>query len=549
MTRAFLIVALLVGGAFASGGDTLRWPVDLRNVQDGDTFFVSRHIAPLRDSTQSVINGRLGNVNIAANANIGQDKIDSTGTGWLYRYGKKFTRWAGELLSFRSARGISVFVNDTTANSQPFSIISDSSDTVAKFSEGGVVLKKGLTGTTASFSGNIGADSIAGTKFNSGQGWTEIYLQDQNHRTTDDVVFDSLSLTDLRVADDVTIVDRMTVSGIATLDSVVAGDVGADSVGCTKINTGNGWVEAYPMNQDVQSTASPSFVNGTFTGTLGVSGAATIGDYAISHLVKGATQLNANTNADALTAVATSSSNSMRVADFVNLHNNVDVNPTIGYPIIRLSRQGGSGVYSSYATFDIARYENVSSNSRAELSIKLSHTNGTADAEVLRLRSDQSVYAPGALSCASLSTTGNATVGSLTTDTLSGITTIAGDWYKDTSFACTLSRAGYTSTLSYNATYKDSIGTCRIVKTGANYNMYLYGFSAMVSASGFGLLYLKTALPTAWRPNETYSGMIGDNGGTNFATWTYDPVNFKIMFSFETGNSMWLTGHTIAYTR
>jgi hypothetical protein len=599
MTRAFLIVALLFGGAFASGGDTLRWPVDLRNVQDGDTFFVSRHIAPLRDSTQSVINGRLGNVNIATNANIGQDKIDSTGTGWLYRYGKKFTKWSGELLSFRSSRGINVFVNDTTANSQPFSIISDSSDTVAKFSESGVVLKKGLNATTGSFSGDVSGDdfdldSVTCTKVNSGQGWTEIYPQDQNLRTTDGPTFTGATLSGLTASRLTATNASKGLASVPTLSSWIAGTANR----ITATDNGSGGL-TLNLPQDIHTGASPAFAqlnidnlrldantlsstntNGDInlepdgtgsvvtTKALSAGSISTAGTFSCSG---NATLGNASTDAHAISGAVTFAPG-VQSYKFGNRSMAAYLQSQTSGVVAALGLHTADGDGTDALGISLwAKGTPLSYTVRENLNIEYDNTNrrylvfsgavGTGavllpivlsaagNATQLVLNTDNSVSMSGALTAASLTTAGASTVGSLTTDTLAGITTIAGSWYQDTAFACTLSRVGYTSTLSYNATHKDSIGTCRIVKTGANYNMYLYNFDAMVTASSFGLMYLKSVLPVAWRPNGTYSWMIGDNGGANFATGSYDPSSYRWMFSFETGYSMWLTAFATSYTQ
>jgi hypothetical protein len=432
--------------------------------------------------------------------------------------------------------------------------------------------------------GDLGVDSVTCTKVNSGQGWTEVYLQDQNTRTTDgptfatintgngaaevylqdqntrttdDVVHDSLSLTDLRVSDDVTVVDRLNVSGIATFDSVVAGDIGADSIGGTKFNSGNGWAEIYLQDQNLRTTDDPTFTNGVFTGTLRCDGNATLGNASTdAHIVNGATIFAPGVQSykfgNRSTAAYLQSQTSGVVAA-LGLHTaDGDGTDALG---ISLWAKGTPLSYTVRENLNI-EYDNTNrrylvfsgavGTGAVLLPIVLS---AAGNATQLVLNTDNSVSMSGALTAASLTTAGASTVGSLTTDTLAGITTIAGSWYQDTAFACTLSRVGYTSTLSYNATHKDSIGTCRIVKTGANYNVYLYDFDAMVTASSFGLMYLKSVLPVAWRPNGTYSWMIGDNGGANFATGSYDPSSYRWMFSFETGNSMWLTAFATSYTK
>lgn len=71
---------------------------------------------------------------------------------------------------------------------------------------------------------------------------------------------------------------------------------------------------------------------------------------------------------------ASISSYSTFVARITNGFNNYDANPTEGYPVLRLVRGGKTGVtWSSTADFGISRYEDVSTNARTELSIKLTH--------------------------------------------------------------------------------------------------------------------------------------------------------------------------------
>lgn len=165
-------------------------------------------------------------------------------------------------------------------------------------------------------------------------------------------------------------------------------------------------------------------VNGTteallLTSTLGceIKGNTTLGSSSTNlHTTNGYMTINRGTGSDALKAIATSNLTTTRVAEFLNLYNNFDTDPTTSYPIIKLARSGKSGIsFSSTASFDIARWENNGSNARSELDIKLSHgETSNGDMTALKLRSDGSVY-----------TYGNTTLGSnweTNTHTLTGPT-------------------------------------------------------------------------------------------------------------------------------
>jgi len=78
--KKMLFLLVLARFALGAGGDTITFPSTVNTLADGDTFFVARHWAPLRDTMRSVVNGRLGDVNIAATADIDADKLDSTST-------------------------------------------------------------------------------------------------------------------------------------------------------------------------------------------------------------------------------------------------------------------------------------------------------------------------------------------------------------------------------------------------------------------------------------------------------------------------------------
>jgi hypothetical protein len=81
MKKLFLIL-LLPCLLFAAGGDTLEFDAGVQAVTndrptDSD---VNVFYHPMKDSIQSIINGRLGNINIAADAQIKPTKIDSADT-------------------------------------------------------------------------------------------------------------------------------------------------------------------------------------------------------------------------------------------------------------------------------------------------------------------------------------------------------------------------------------------------------------------------------------------------------------------------------------
>lgn len=103
------VLTLLAAWAImATDGDTLTYSANVDSLDDGDTFFVSKHWGPLKDSIQSIINGRLGNVNLADDAEIKQSKIDSTqsdATDWLYEYTREWMTKAGDTMDINLRLG------------------------------------------------------------------------------------------------------------------------------------------------------------------------------------------------------------------------------------------------------------------------------------------------------------------------------------------------------------------------------------------------------------------------------------------------------------
>ncbi len=80
MIKKLLFMLLFPVLLHASGGDTLRYSTRVLSLADADTFFSDIHWHPMKDTIQSIINGRLGNQNIAADALIKPTKLDSNDT-------------------------------------------------------------------------------------------------------------------------------------------------------------------------------------------------------------------------------------------------------------------------------------------------------------------------------------------------------------------------------------------------------------------------------------------------------------------------------------
>jgi hypothetical protein len=79
MKNLVAILLFCVGSIYAAGGDTVTVSTRFKNVGEGDTIYQWWWTDPV-DSTVAVVNGRLGDVNLAADANIAQSKIATTGT-------------------------------------------------------------------------------------------------------------------------------------------------------------------------------------------------------------------------------------------------------------------------------------------------------------------------------------------------------------------------------------------------------------------------------------------------------------------------------------
>jgi hypothetical protein len=80
MRKNVLFILLLPLAVLASGGDTIHFSTAVQSLSDNDTFFADKHYHAMKDSIAKVVNGRLGNVNIAADAQIDAGKMDTTKT-------------------------------------------------------------------------------------------------------------------------------------------------------------------------------------------------------------------------------------------------------------------------------------------------------------------------------------------------------------------------------------------------------------------------------------------------------------------------------------
>lgn len=77
--KSFLLVLALTCFCFASGGDTITYTDDVKNLADGEPFYSDLHYHSMKDSIAKVVNGNLGNNNIASDAEIDLSKLDTAG--------------------------------------------------------------------------------------------------------------------------------------------------------------------------------------------------------------------------------------------------------------------------------------------------------------------------------------------------------------------------------------------------------------------------------------------------------------------------------------
>jgi hypothetical protein len=470
--------------------------------------------------------------------------------------------------------------------------------------------------------GDLGVDSVTCTKVNSGQGWTEVYLQDQNTRTTDGPTF-------------------------------------------ATINTGNGANELFPMNQAVRTTDAPTFSGAIFTGNVSVPSAnITVGDgtanrtlsvvgssdaeprgIVVENIInstsspllyfrkaRGSGGVRAQTlSGDGLGVIAFQGYDDVgysvnhpcivganAVGDFANgvnygtkfgvwvnkqndgyslykhtsfdsegdlqvLGGDVDIQSggvkinsgtrsyTIGGSGASLSVTSGTGgadvnIFNSSGTSsnsttikmygvgtdgDVATRTTlnagwVASRNRMELFADASNTQTPSLAIFTKSNTNQLLLD----TVGNISASGSLTVGSLTTDTLAGITTIMGSWYKDTSFACTLGIPGAITAVTLGT--QDTIGTCRIIKIGSSYTMTFNDFDVIAYCNSSCTGYYETsALPLSYAPTGDFDGLISYATLRYYAHFNYIASTRKIRIVLDggAGSGFRFRNNTIAYTR
>jgi hypothetical protein len=77
--KSLSIILLFVVAIFAAGGDTLKYSPQVNDLDNGDAFYADIHWHSLKDSIAKFANGMIGNLNIAADAEIALSKLDTTG--------------------------------------------------------------------------------------------------------------------------------------------------------------------------------------------------------------------------------------------------------------------------------------------------------------------------------------------------------------------------------------------------------------------------------------------------------------------------------------
>jgi hypothetical protein len=92
------------------------------------------------NAVKNIVNGNLTNMNLKANANISQSKMDSS-TGWITDRTGYFTL-GGQFRNLRSQYGLRFFINDSITYDKEFLFVSDSTDTIMILSNDSLTLYK-----------------------------------------------------------------------------------------------------------------------------------------------------------------------------------------------------------------------------------------------------------------------------------------------------------------------------------------------------------------------------------------------------------------------
>jgi len=336
--KKFLLLLLMAVSIFAAGGDTLEYDAGVEGVADGDTMYTAIWYHPLKDSIQSIINGRIGNINIAADAQIALSKLDTSTSmtrfnadtigGDPYIENSVTTRrinvdsirggaiiddsikivgtsgllfgvessTPGVLRCYDNAVGVNsegggvnfivkgenadplfycqagndrVYISGPADDTEIFTITTNSksllrlSGTETRFNDDGNAIDIIIEGDnttdlfkthaledSVSINGNLGVNGI-----NTGQGLTEVHLMNQDLQTTDDVTFDTLTVTNgLKVG-------SFSVTS-ANYDTItVANGINSTRITCDTITVANG-INSTRITCDTITVANNMSING-----------------------------------------------------------------------------------------------------------------------------------------------------------------------------------------------------------------------------------------------------------------------------------------------
>lgn len=255
--KQFFFLFGLVGVIYGAGGDTLVYDATFEAFTDGDTIYSLKHFHNPHDSVKAIINGRLGNINISATANIDPAKLDSTKKAVFTRV--DCDTIMSDIFGFDSVTA-TVKIDAPRGYIDTLFLVDKITGNPVFDSLTGVSVIAGASGITRL--DTIHVDSINSTNgintitINTGNGNAEVYLQNQNLRTTDDLIFDSLKVT------------KIVSSGVVAVDSLFS----TKGILGTTVNTGNGNVECYEQNQNLRSTDDVTFDSAIVT-KLGIGSA------------------------------------------------------------------------------------------------------------------------------------------------------------------------------------------------------------------------------------------------------------------------------------
>ncbi len=213
--KMFLLMLLFMSvSIYAAGGDTLEYDTGVEDFADGDTMSVDVFFHPFKDSVQSITNGRLGNINLAADANIALSKLDTSTTMTKLKVdtirgnpdidsiqGKPFidsivtNLVSTDTIYTRALTAVNVNI-DTIVGSTVMDTITGNVRFTENISAGGSLeLTTYIASPLGIFDTAFVTNGLGCNAVNTGQGPNEVYAMDQNVRTTDTVTFDTLTIT------------------------------------------------------------------------------------------------------------------------------------------------------------------------------------------------------------------------------------------------------------------------------------------------------------------------------------------------------------------